>query len=209
VVLDKLYFLTPFSPCAEQENMHKFRKNGAHKLKLSFLKLTKILTYLKIFICTGEDSLVGHAYGDKPLLADDELDLEEEGKPVLLEHKGEAAYWFNNNSSSANVFDMAPFQRPRKGLQQQPNPVAPKEKTSSWHIVEEPSFEAALADKDLFGSSPFRVAPTNPFKTTEQTTHAFYQSHPETNVSQVYFTGATTILFYNRYLKMLMTIFYF
>lgn len=109
--------------------------------------------------------MVGHAYGDKPLLADDELDLEEEGKPVLLEHKGQSAYWFSNNSSSANVFDLAPFQRPRKDLMlghSQPAslPCVPAAQWTEQAPLPAPHGVA----KDLFGSSPFQVASTNPFQ---------------------------------------------
>jgi hypothetical protein len=133
--------------------------------------------------------LVGHAYGDKPLLADDELDLEEEGKPVLLEHKGQAAYWFNNNSSS-NVFDLAPFQRPRKdsllGRSAQQPASLPCAPSAQWAAEEAPPprLPRGVA-KDLFGSSPFHVASTNPFQAAaEPAAHFFHiDDHTSTQLA--------------------------
>ncbi|XP_075215855.1 numb-associated kinase [Lycorma delicatula] len=69
----------------------------------SFMKVPKIPE-----VPERDDLLfVGHSYGEKPLLADDELDTEEENpsSPPLLIN-------MDDNVLSKDVFAMAPFQRP-------------------------------------------------------------------------------------------------
>ncbi|KAF6207993.1 hypothetical protein GE061_016442 [Apolygus lucorum] len=73
-----------------------------------------------------QDCFVGHSYGEKPLLADDELDISDSPVPEVAEE---------------DVFSMAPFTK-----------VDKKKKSDNSFNVENVN---TLLDQDMFGATPF------------------------------------------------------
>ncbi|CAH1407984.1 unnamed protein product [Nezara viridula] len=85
-----------------------------------------------------QDCFVGHSYGDKPLLADDELDISD--SPTL---------------EVEDVFAMAPFSKVEKPKKHRPNE----------NIRREKEYPQPSVNQDMFGAVPFS---TNPFITEKQ-----------------------------------------
>lgn len=85
-----------------------------------------------------QDCFVGHSYGEKPLLADDELDISD--SPTL---------------EVEDVFAMAPFSKVEK----------PKKHRPSENVRREKEYPQPPVNQDMFGAVPFN---TNPFITEKQ-----------------------------------------
>ncbi|XP_073978913.1 numb-associated kinase isoform X1 [Rhodnius prolixus] len=114
--------------------------SSAYHAETESMAREEIMQKTRIKPIEEQDCFVGHNYGDKPLLADDELDISDSPTQEL-----------------EDVFAMAPFQKSEKKKR-----IAKEENVSATVIAAAP----AVADvEDMFGAPPFN---TNPFIASEK-----------------------------------------
>lgn len=152
---------TPDDGIDEDEDEDFTQEVTAIEIKMKEPRLSKP----KPMIISADDLLIGHVDGDKPLLCDEDEDVD---KSPQVSHSGHSLPTLS--SLSSDVFASAPFKRPLSKARKKsiPNEIESEdtklvETTSGDEIDEEVARnmraqvakDSMVGPKDLFGSKPF------------------------------------------------------